>query len=220
MSASGNDVPHTGRAGGGAMGAAPSPLRGGLVVVSGPSGAGKTTIVNRLELEPEVDVAVTATTRAPRAGERDGIDYHFLGREEFVRRRDAGLFVEWNEVFKNGHLYGSLKAPLEEALQRKDRCYVLEIDVEGGVQLKRLGYTGLWLFIAPPSLEVLRQRMTARGTEDDEAMQKRIAKAEFEMERWGAYDVVVVNNDLERAYGLVRAVLGLAGVHGRRETRT
>ncbi len=185
------------------------PFRGGLVVISGPSGSGKTTLVDLLSQEARVDVAVTATTRPMRPGEADGVDYHFLSREEFLARVERGDFVEYNEVFRNGHLYGSLKAPLEAAIRATDRYYVLEIDVEGGLNLLRQGFKGIYLFIAPPSTDELRRRIENRGTETKEAIEKRIAKAEFELSNRTAYDHVVVNDDLDRAYADVRAILGL-----------
>jgi guanylate kinase len=182
---------------------------GGLVVVSGPSGSGKTTIVDRLGEDPRVTLAVTATTRPPRPGEKDGVDYFFLTPAQFRERIERGDFVEYKEVFGNGHLYGSLKKPLDEAIARKDRYYVLEIDVEGGLDLKRQGYAGRYIFIAPPSLGALKERITKRGTESAAAAGPRLEKARFEMEQQGEYDVVVVNDDLENACRRVRRELGL-----------
>ncbi|MFH0945736.1 MAG: guanylate kinase [Planctomycetota bacterium] len=184
-------------------------LRGGLVVISGPSGSGKTTIVHRLEEDPRVDLAVTATTRKKRPGEQDGVDYFFLSREEFEARIERGEFVEYNEVFRNGQLYGSLKAPLEAALKRLDRCYVLEIDIEGGIALMDQGYDGTYLFIAPPSLDELRRRITERRTESPEAILKRIEKTEIEYGLKDRYHRVIINDDLERACQEAREILGL-----------
>ncbi len=184
-------------------------FRGGLVVISGPSGSGKTTIVDRLGRDPRVEVAVTATTRPLRPGEVDGVDYHFLSREQFLARVARGDFVEYNEVFRNGHLYGSLKAPLLQALERRDRYYVLEIDIEGGITLIDQGFAGIYLFIAPPSLEELRRRIELRGTESAEAIEARIRKTELELALKDKYDRIVVNDDLERALREVRAFLGL-----------
>ncbi len=184
-------------------------FRGGLVVISGPSGSGKTTIVERLERDPLVTVAVTATTRAMRPHERDGVDYYFLTREQFEAKIAANEFIEYNEVFKNGQFYGSLKAPLEVALKDKSRYYVLEIDVEGGLEVRRLGYHGLWIFIAPPSQDELRRRIERRGTESGAAIEQRMLKVALEMEMKSKYDVVVINDDLERAIAEVRTILGL-----------
>lgn len=184
-------------------------FQGGLVVISGPSGSGKTTLVEALEQDDRVEVAVTATTRAPRQGEEDGVDYHFLTREEFLRRIAAGDFVEHNEVFRNGHLYGSLKAPLEEALARGDRLYVLEIDVEGGLELKRQGYDGRYVFIEPPSMDELVRRLRGRGTESEAALEERLEKVRTELSLKDGYDRTITNDDLPRALGELRGYLGL-----------
>lgn len=188
-----------------------APPWGGLVVISGPSGSGKTTIVNRLEQDPRVHVVITATTRPMRKGEQNGVDYWFLTREEFERRRDAGEFLEWQEVFQNGHLYGTLRSALDDGLRRRDRCCVLEIDVFGGLTLKSQNQPGKYVFIAPPSLAALRARISGRGTESDEAIAVRMAKANVEMERSGEYDHVVVNDELEAALATVKRLIGLAG---------
>ena len=182
----------------------------GLVVISGPSGSGKTTIVTRLEEDPRVHVVTTATTRPKRAGEQDGVDYWFLTRPEFERRRAAGEFLEWQEVFGNGHLYGTLRSSLADGLQRTDCCCVLEIDVFGGLKLKELSQPGTYVFIAPPSPEVLRQRIERRGTEASAAIAERMAKAKTEMDLKDKYDHVVVNDDLETALSTVRRLIGLA----------
>ncbi|MBK6940456.1 MAG: guanylate kinase [Planctomycetes bacterium] len=187
-----------------------APPWGGLVVISGPSGSGKTTIVNRLEQDPRVHVVITATTRPMRKGEQNGVDYWFLTREEFERRRDAGEFLEWQEVFQNGHLYGTLRSALDDGLRQRERCCVLEIDVFGGLTLKGQRQPGKYVFIAPPSLDTLRARISGRGTESDEAIAIRMAKANVEMERCREYDHVVVNDDLEATLSTVRRLIGLA----------
>ena len=184
-------------------------FQAGLVVISGPSGSGKTTIVERLGQDPRVEVAVTATTRSPRQGEVDGEDYYFLSREEFQRRVDAGDFLEYNEVFRNGHLYGSLRGPLDQALSENSLIYVLEIDVEGGVNLLERGFEGRFVFILPPSREELIRRLGARGTETAGALEQRLAKADVELALKDRYQHVVVNDDLDRALSEVRAILGL-----------
>lgn len=184
-------------------------FRGGLVVISGPSGSGKTTLVDRLSHDPRVDIAVTATTRPMRQGEVDGQDYFFLTHAEFRRRIAAGDFVEYNEVFRNGNLYGSLRQPLADAMRQRERCYVLEIDVEGGLTLKHQGFDGLYVFISPPSIDRLQARLVARGTESESSLRERLAKARLELELKQGYDVTIVNDDLERAYAELRDVLGL-----------
>jgi guanylate kinase len=194
---------------------------GGLVVISGPSGAGKTTIVERLGADPRIEVAVTATTRPPRTGEHDGVDYYFLSREQFLAKVAADEFVEHTDVFGNGHLYGSLKAPLEAALRDDSKYYVLEIDVEGGRKIQQYleerGLSGHYVFIAPPSIEALLQRIRARGTETPESLEQRMKKVTRELELKRHYDLCVVNDDLERALGEIREWLGLDDASARRE---
>jgi guanylate kinase len=194
---------------------------GGLVVISGPSGAGKTTIVERLGADPRIEVAVTATTRPPRVGERNGIDYFFLSREHFLAKVAADEFVEHTDVFGNGHLYGSLKAPLEAALRDDSKYYVLEIDVEGGRKIQQYleerGLSGRYVFIAPPSIPVLVQRIRARGTETPESLDQRMLKVARELDLKRYYDLCVVNDDLERALGEIREWLGLDDEPARRD---
>ena len=136
--------------------------RGRMLVISGPSGCGKSTICKRLLEDPRVEFSVSATTRTPRAGEVDGRDYHFLSREVFEKKVDAGEFIEWAEV--HGNLYGTLRAPLDRALA-EGRFVLLEVDVQGGAKLKSLGIPGLYVFIAPPDMETLRRRLEGRGTD-------------------------------------------------------
>jgi guanylate kinase len=183
--------------------------RGRLVVMSGPSGSGKTTIKERLRRHPDVEVAITVTTRPPRAGEVDGRDYHFVSRERFLELKAAGRFAETNDVFGTGHLYGSLRDELERALAH-ERTYLIEVDVTGARNLRRAGYDGTYVFIAPPGMEVLERRLRARGTDDEAAIRSRLARAREELaaaQKDGSH--VVVNNDLEQA---VREVFALAGL--------
>lgn len=183
--------------------------RGRLLVMSGPSGSGKTTIKERLRRHPRVEVAVTVTTRPPRAGEVDGRDYHFVTREEFLRRKEQGRFAETNDVFGTGHLYGSLRDELEQALQR-DRVYLMEVDVTGARNLRRAGFDGTYVFIAPPGMDVLERRLRARGTDDEAAIRRRLARAQEELATARADGShIVVNDELERA---VREVFALAGL--------
>jgi guanylate kinase len=178
-----------------------------MVVISGPSGAGKSTICKRLLRDPRIVFSVSATTRRMRDGEVDGRDYHFLGREEFRARVERGEFIEWAEVY--GNLYGTLRKPMEEALAA-GRTYLLEIDVQGALQLKALGEPGLYVFIAPPDFEVLRQRLAKRNSETPEALERRLHKAEDEYRERVKYDHVVVNEDLDKAVKRVRELIGLA----------
>ena len=181
-------------------------MTGTMLVISGPSGSGKTTICKRLLQDPRVVFSVSATTRKMRPGEVDGRDYHFLPVEDFRAKVERGEFIEWAEVF--GNLYGTLRAPLREALA-KDQVYLLEIDVQGALQLKAIGEPGTYVFIAPPDFDELRRRLVARNTETSEVLEKRLEKAHYEYQERAKYDHVVVNDDLERAVGEIRRIVGL-----------
>lgn len=181
-------------------------MAGAMLVISGPSGSGKTTICKRLLQDPRVVFSVSATTRKMRPGEVDGRDYHFLSVEDFRARVERGEFIEWAEVF--GNLYGTLRAPLKAALA-KDQVYLLEIDVQGALQLKAIGEPGLYVFIAPPDFDELRRRLVARNTETPEVLERRLEKAHYEYQERTKYDHVVVNDDLERAVAEVRRIVGL-----------
>jgi guanylate kinase len=179
---------------------------GRMLVISGPSGCGKSTICRRLIADPRVEFSVSATTRKQRPGEVDGRDYHFVDRAEFERRVARGEFLEWAEV--HGNSYGTLRAPLAEALAR-GKVYLLEIDVQGARQLEDAGVEGIYVFVAPPSFEELRRRLVARGTDAPEAIERRLAKAREEYDQRERYDHVVVNDDLERALAEIRSLAGL-----------
>ncbi len=171
-----------------------------LVVISGPSGVGKSTVVHAvLEREPGLRFSVSATTRAPRQGEQDGVDYHFVTRAEFEKLRGRGGLIEHAEVF--GELYGTPVAQLEAARQA-GQMLLLEIDVQGGMQICRKFPAALEILIVPPSLEALRERLAGRGTETAAAVARRFAEAETELtvaRRSGVYTSEVVNDKLERA---------------------
>jgi guanylate kinase len=177
-----------------------------MVVISGPSGSGKSTICKRLLEDPRVVFSVSATTRKMRPGEIDGRDYHFLSVDEFRKRLAHGEFIEHAEVY--GNLYGTLRKPLEKAIAA-GQLYLLEIDVQGALQLKALGEPGQYIFIAPPDFDELRRRLVKRNTETPEALERRLHKAEDEYREREKYDHVVVNDDLERAVGEVRGLMGL-----------
>ncbi|MCP3920487.1 MAG: guanylate kinase [bacterium] len=180
--------------------------RGQMLLISGPSGCGKSTICKRLLEDRRVVFSVSATTRAPRAGEVDGQHYYFLSKEEFRRRVEAGEFIEYAEVY--GNLYGTLRQPMEDVLV-SGRTYLIEIDVQGALQLRALGVAGLYVFIAPPSFEELRQRLVGRGSESPEMLERRLRKAEDEYRERVKYDHIVVNDDLERAVTEVTRLAGL-----------
>lgn len=180
--------------------------RGTLLVISGPSGSGKSTICRRLLEDPRVTFSVSATTRKMRPGELDGRDYHFLDRAAFQRHVEHGDFIEWAEV--HGNLYGTLRRPMEDVLVRGG-VYLVEIDVQGALQLKELGVPGVYVFIAPPDFDVLRERLVGRGTDAPEVIERRLQKAEDEWRERGRYDAIVVNAEVERAVLEVRALVGL-----------
>ena len=177
-----------------------------MVLISGPSGCGKSTIIQRLLSCPEVEFSVSATTRPIREGEVDGADYHFLSQDEFRSRVESGAFIEWAEVY--GNLYGTLRAPMESAIA-SGRVFLVEIDVQGALQLRALGEDGLFVFIAPPSFEELQKRLVGRGTEAPEVVERRLKKAEDEYRERVKYDHVVVNDDLDRAVAEVRSLAGI-----------
>jgi guanylate kinase len=173
--------------------------KGGLLVISGPSGSGKTTICRRLAARDEVTLAVSATTRPKRPGEVHGKDYFFLSRDEFEERLAQGEFLEHNEVFGNDVLYGSLKSEVDQGLENTTGYYLMEIDVVGALNLKKLDYDGVYIFVMPPSLEELRKRLEGRGTDRAKSVEERLKKAEWELEQADEYDLVLMNDDLEEA---------------------
>lgn len=176
-----------------------------LVVVSGPSGAGKSTVVSRvLARAPDLAASISATTRPPRAGERDGIDYLFVAREEFERRRGAGEFLEWAEV--HGNLYGT-PAAFVEATLRAGTSVLLEIDVQGALAVKSARPDAVLVFIMPPGFEQLRARLRGRGTDADDVIRRRLENATREMSLHDRYDYVVVNDEIERCAEDCLAVL-------------
>lgn len=185
--------------------------RGKLVVISGPSGAGKTSVCRALKQDPDVEFSVSATTRAPRAGERDGVDYHFLSREDFQRRLAENQFLEWATYA--GNLYGTPRWPMDQALAR-GRTFLVEIEVKGTRQLRERGVPGLYVFIAPPSIEELRRRLLLRGSNDPAEIEQRvqiaveeIAAAREPVAGAPLYDVMLENRDLDATIAAVRRLL-------------
>jgi len=168
-----------------------------LFVVSGPSGAGKGTLVARVrELRSSIGLTVSATTRPPRPGERDGVSYHFLTDEEFERRVAAGEFLEWAWV--HGHRYGTLRSEVDAALARGESV-ILEIDVQGGLNVRGTYPAAVLLFVDAPSPEELERRLRGRGTETEEDLRVRLANAAGERELAREYDAVIINDELDRA---------------------
>ena len=174
------------------MGATPR-----LFVISGPSGAGKGTLLAELRKQrPDLGLTVSATTRSPRPGEVDGTSYYFLSDEEFRRRIAAGEFVEWAEV--HGHLYGTLVSEVKRLLA-KGHSLVLEIDVQGALNVRKVYPDAVLIFIVPPSLQALEERLRGRGTEDEASIELRLKNARHEMELADQYDARIVNDTVDRA---------------------
>ncbi|MDR2743880.1 MAG: guanylate kinase [Desulfovibrio sp.] len=178
------------------------------LVISAPSGTGKTTLIRRLREEfPGFGYSVSCTTRQPRKGEMDGREYVFLSREEFERRRARDYFAEWAEV--HGNLYGTPLTPVERMLT-EGRDVIFDIDVQGARQIKLSLPVAVFVFVLPPDMERLEQRLRLRGLDDEEAIECRLARACVEMAQAGWYDALVVNDRLDAAYDALRAVY-LAG---------
>jgi guanylate kinase len=176
------------------------PQPGQLVVFSGPSGVGKTTLLREVFVrarQPLV-MSVSATTRTPRAGERDGEHYFFLTGDEFSRRRERGEFLECSEVFGRGHWYGTLQSEVAPRLAA-GKWVVLEIDVDGAEQVLAKYPDALTIFISPESPEILEQRLRSRGTESEEAIARRLEVARRELERAAHYRFQVLNDQVDRA---------------------
>jgi guanylate kinase len=168
-----------------------------LFVITGPSGVGKGTLIRGVLAQiPALELSTSATTRAPRPGERDGVDYHFLSEEEFERRVGAGDFVEHARYA--GNRYGTLRSELERRT-REGVPVVLEIEVQGARQVREALPDAVQVFIAPPSLDSLRARLVGRGTDDDAEVERRLRTAEEELRAQGEFRHVVVNDRLEDA---------------------
>lgn len=180
---------------------------GKLIIFSAPSGSGKTTIVRKLlERMPQLEFSISATSRAPRGTERNGVDYYFLSTEEFRKAVDEGRFVEWEEVYA-GTCYGTLRSELER-IWSKGHTILFDVDVMGGINLKRIfGGDACSIFIMPPSIEELERRLQQRGTDAPEVIAKRVAKADFELTKAPEFDHTIINDELETAVAEVEAIV-------------
>jgi guanylate kinase len=175
-------------------------MPGKLIIFSAPSGSGKSTIINWLMSHEELRMAfsISCTSRAPRGTERNGVEYFFVTPEEFRRRIDNDDFLEYEEVYKDRY-YGTLKQQVEAQLEKGENV-VFDVDVKGGCNIKNYyGDRALSVFIQPPSIEELRNRLTGRGTDAPEVIEDRIARASFELTFAPKFDKVVVNDDLDKA---------------------
>lgn len=175
---------------------------GKIIVLAAPSGCGKSTIINALVKGGDLNLgfSVSATTRAPRDGEADGVHYHFLSEEEFRRRIAAGGFVEYEEVYP-GRFYGTLRSEIDR-LTGEGFNVILDLDVNGALNVKKMyGKQAMTVFIEPPSVEELRRRLESRGSESPEAIDTRIARAEYEISRAPEFDSRIVNDKLDEAVG-------------------
>jgi len=181
-------------------------MNGPLIILSGPSGSGKSTIVARLKSMPELRLhqSVSATTRPPRDGERDGVDYYFVSPEEFAAKSVAGEFLEWAHV--HGHDYGTPKGPIDQ-LRERGHPVVLVIDVQGAEQVRRTCPDAVSIFLTTSALEVLERRLIDRQTEDAPSIRRRMANAELELLRADEFTYRVLNDDLEDAVRHVRSLI-------------
>ena len=190
--------------------------RGLMFILSSPSGAGKTTLAERLlTKDGEMTLSISATTRPRRPGEVHGEDYFFVSEEEFKRMRDAGEFLEWANVF--GNYYGTPRNLVEEAL-RQGKDALFDIDWQGAQQLDEVaGEDVVKVFILPPTREELERRLRQRAQDPEDIMQKRMAKADAEMSHWAEYDYVIVNYDLDESEDLLRSILFAERLKRRRQ---
>ena len=180
---------------------------GKLIIFSAPSGSGKTTIVRKLlERMPQLEFSISATSRAPRGTERNGVDYYFLSAEEFRKAVEEGRFVAWEEVYA-GTCYGTLRSELER-IWSKGHTILFDVDVMGGINLKRIfGRDACSIFIMPPSIEELERRLQQRGTDAPEVIARRVAKAGFELTKAPEFDHTVVNDRLDTAVAEVETIV-------------
>src|SRR5262245_40262789 len=179
--------------------------RGILFIISAPSGAGKTTLSRQLlALVANLSLSISYTTRAPRAGEIEGRDYHFISEEHFQRLRAAGAFAEWAQV--HDFLYGTASAPLDEALTH-GHDFLLDIDVQGARQIKSSYPEAVSIFVWPPSWHELEKRLRRRGTDREDVIIRRLQRAREEAEAFGTYDYWVVNQRVDQAVALLQAII-------------
>lgn len=190
-------------------------MPGNLFVISAPSGAGKTSLVHALlNINPEIDLSVSYTTRNPRPGERDGKDYHFVSRSTFLVMMQRGEFLESAEVY--GNLYGTSQTWISQE-NAKGRDILLEIDWQGAAQVRQIFPECVSIFILPPSAEALEQRLKGRGKDDDETIARRMAAVRDDVAHIAEFDYVIINDNLNEALRELNAVMLSAGLHCARQ---
>lgn len=179
--------------------------KGLVFILSAPAGTGKTTLVRMLSKEfPCIVESISCTTRAPRSGEREGIDYHFLSTADFEKKIHQRDFLEYAHVF--GYHYGTLHADVEKELNQGKHVFLI-IDTQGAMQLKKKAFSGVYIFLSPPSLEELKERLTKRKTDTQETIDKRLHGAKAELEMMAYYDYHLVNDNLDLAYHILRSIV-------------
>lgn len=182
--------------------------KGKIIVLSAPSGTGKSSIIKKLLEYPELNLgfSISATSRAPRGEEQHGVEYYFISHEEFKHKAEQGEFVEWEEVYP-GTCYGTLKSEVKRVTEAGQNL-IMDIDVKGGLNVKKcFGDQALTIFILPPSKEELERRLRGRGTDSEETISKRLAKADFELSFAQQFDVRIVNDNLDKAVAEVMAMI-------------
>ena len=180
--------------------------KGAIIAISAPSGTGKTTILRRILSDfPEIVFSVSATTRKRRKNEVEGVDYFFISEEEFKKKIQNNEFVEW-ELFYD-YYYGTFRDFIENCINN-GKSLILEVDVHGAVEIKRIYPDAVLIYIAPPSLEELRVRLKKRQTENEEDLKKRIERAKMELSHKDKFDYFIVNNDFNTAYSEIKSLIG------------
>ncbi|MDN5324975.1 MAG: guanylate kinase [Thermosipho sp. (in: thermotogales)] len=180
-------------------------MKGTLFVVSGPSGVGKTSIINSvIKMLDNVVFSVSCTTRPPRPGEVDGVDYFFISKEKFLEMVNNSEFLEWAEV--HGNFYGTPKDFVLKKIEEGKRI-ILDIDVQGALQVKRNFDDAVFIFVAPPSYEVLKERLLKRGTEEPKALLKRLDNAKWELSKMIEFDYLIVNEDLVNSIQIMKSII-------------